>query len=620
MEKIMPSIKQSTIEKIKELSITDEISRHIVLKRGKGLCPFHEDKTPSFSVNDSKGFYHCFSCGASGDIIKFVQEYHKKTFVEAIEYLADANNISVEYTKYSGSQNDYEKVKKEKNDLYDVYQAALKFYRSRFQQSSKAKQYLADRKISDKTINQFQLGFAPGDWKDRMHLKRHLLEKGYSEHLLATAKLVKQDGYSKGEFVDFFFDRLIIPILDTSDRVIAFGGRAFGDIKPKYINSEESPIFSKRNTLFALNFAKSAIQKQDQAILVEGYFDVIALHQAGINTAIASLGTALTPEQVKLVCRYTASNKILLGLDADQAGQNAVIKIDKTGVDSTRGILLQNKTEIFSGNLQFYVLSLPHPYKDPDEYLRENPAKKYQALIDSAPDAISWGIYQICKKASDYKQAVKTILTFLTPLESETLTQQYLQEAAYQLSLRSQSDQQSIQKALFTDFRRLRRVPKVKNKQEPKVSTPVSKNSRLKQAERLIVLFYIYMGENVKNYILDTQEEKDVFLNDNECVALWSAAIHAEHKMQPDETLLSILSQQNVKIELSETEELDLKVDGERAKKILDECFDLLSQHKEEQMLKALLNSQYFQQDQIDPVILQQIERMKQQVMQKQAG
>lgn len=616
----MPSIKQSTIEKIKELSITDEISRSVVLKRGKGLCPFHDEKTPSFSVNELKGFYHCFGCGASGDIIKFVQEYHKKTFAEAIEYLADANNVSVEYKQYSVSQQDnYEKVKKEKNDLYDVYQAALKFYRSQLQQSSKAKQYLVDRKISDETINQFQLGFAPGDWNNRMNLKRYLLEKGYSERLLTTAKLIKQDSYSNGEYVDFFFDRLIIPILDTSDRVIAFGGRAFGDIKPKYINSEESPIFSKRNTLFALNFAKKAIQKQDQAILVEGYFDVIALHQAGINTAIASLGTALTPEQVKLVCRCTASNKIVLALDADQAGQNAVIKIDKTGVD-TRGILQQNKTEIFSGNLQFHILTLPHPYKDPDEYLKENPAKGYQALIDSAPDAIAWGIYQICKKASDYKQTVKTILTFLAPLESETLTQQYLQETAYQLSLRSQTDQQSIQQALFADFRRLQRSPKVKKKQEPKISTPVSKNSRLKQAERLIVLFYIYMEEDVKNFILDTQEKKEVFLSDNECVALWSAVIHAEHKMQSDETLLSVLSQQNVKIELSETEELDLQVDGERAKKILDECFNLLSQHKEEQMLKALLNSQYLQQDQINPAILQQIERMKRQVMQKEAG
>ena len=589
-------IKQSVIDQIKEQSsIYDVISSRIAVKKAgrnySACCPFHEDSSPSMSINQSKNFYHCFGCGASGDSIKFVREYEKKSFVEAIEVLAKELGIPCEYESHQDSGKYKEKLAIEES-LKQIYLDAEKFYCDRLTKDDKARRYLFDRKISNATIEHFCIGYAPGSWNDRQYLLRYLTQKKHPIELILQAGLIKVDRKSN-QYVDFFFDRIMIPINNKFGQPIAFGGRAMGDAMPKYLNSEESPVFSKRNNLFALDKAFKSISNEDKAILVEGYFDAIALHQAGITNAVASLGTAISPEQIKMLCRYTQSNEIFLGMDNDSAGKKAVMAVTKSGVDMTKGILQQHKQEIFNGTIQFKVISLPDPYKDADEFLKQNKSEAYKEIMRFSPDAISWGIEQICKlyKGNEQK-TINSLVVFLSPIESPTLLEKYLIDAAYQLSLVAKIKQSILHDSLRRDIKKSQFSPKKKN-----VSVIPTQNKKTKQqiAERFILLFYIYRDEEIKNFILDKIEEMNFLFDDSTLNRIWFRIMDIERQCKPGnlkDCLSQVLSEEDMKyIELTENEKLDLSTNREQSIKFLESCFAVTTVSQQKQYIALLQES-----------------------------
>jgi DNA primase len=309
--------------------IVQVIGDVVSLKRSgatwKGLCPFHGEKTPSFHVNREKGFFHCFGCHVGGDVIKFVELHEKVSFPEAVRMLAGRFGLTVPEapdTQSSGT------TAAEREALLKVHEVAAAWFRAQLESNTGARvrQQLAARNISAQTIAELGIGFAP---PAREALKAHLVERGFAMPLLLRSGLIVQrdsgPSTGSGEIVDRFRNRLMIPICRDAGSVIAFGGRATdADQQPKYLNSPETPIYSKSRTLYGLNFAKAAIRKLNYAVLVEGYFDVAQLVQAGISPVVASCGTALTPQQAQLLRRFTS--KVVISFDPDAAGQGAAVR------------------------------------------------------------------------------------------------------------------------------------------------------------------------------------------------------------------------------------------------------------------------------------------------------
>ncbi|NLL77537.1 MAG: DNA primase [Clostridiales bacterium] len=328
--------------------IVDVISGYVRLqKKGSshfGLCPFHNEKSPSFSVSRSKQMYYCFGCGAGGNVFTFIMEYENFTFPEAIKMLADRVNVDLPEIEYS---EEIKKKESKRNKLLEVNKEAAKYfyYQLRSQRGSIGYRYLADRQLSDETMKKFGLGFANVSSND---LIRYLRSKGYGDDLIQEAGLASYD--EKYGMHDKFWNRVIFPIQDINHRVIGFGGRVMGDAKPKYLNSPETIVFDKSRNLYGLNFARTS--RQSNVILCEGYMDVIAMHQAGFTQAVASLGTAFTAGQANLLRRYT--QEVLLAYDSDGAGINAALR----AISILKEVGLSGK-----------IINL-EPYKDPDEFIK----------------------------------------------------------------------------------------------------------------------------------------------------------------------------------------------------------------------------------------------------------
>lgn len=289
---------------LESINIVDLISEYTPLKRTgrnyKGLCPFHNEKTPSFSVSEEKQFYHCFGCGVGGDAIKFVQEIENFDFLDAIEYLADKYGIDIDSYKNAESGNRQPTVPPDvKKALYAISREAAILYYKELPKSSEAMSYIEGRGLDQSIIRKFGLGFAPDDWH---YLNKKLSKNKQMESLLIRAGLVAKS--SKGNVYDYFRNRIVFPIRDIKGNVIAFGGRVMDGSNPKYLNSPETDIFNKSNTLYGLNLAKNAFSDERRIIVTEGYMDVISLHQQGVENAVATLGTALTTQHGRILSRY----------------------------------------------------------------------------------------------------------------------------------------------------------------------------------------------------------------------------------------------------------------------------------------------------------------------------
>ncbi len=354
---------EETVEEVRQRSdIVDVIGSYVHLqKKGAnymGLCPFHNEKSPSFSVHQGKQMYHCFGCGVGGNVFTFVMEYENFTFVEALKFLADRAGVKLPEIEYS---EEAKRAADFKGKLYEINKLAAKFffYQLKNGQGRAAYDYFKNRGLKEETIVKFGLGYSS---KYRDTLYKYLKQQGYEDSFLKDTGLVtfdeKHGGYDK------FWNRAMFPIMDAGGKVIAFGGRVLGDGTPKYLNSPETKIFDKSRNLYGLNYAK--LSRKPYMLICEGYMDVIALHQAGFSNAVASLGTALTGLQAALLARYT--KEVLLTYDSDGAGTKAALRAIP--------ILKEAGISVKVVNMK--------PYKDPDEFIKMLGAEEYQKRLDMA--------------------------------------------------------------------------------------------------------------------------------------------------------------------------------------------------------------------------------------------
>ena len=375
----MPIYSSEVIEEVVSRNdIVDVISGYIKLKKSGssyvGLCPFHNEKSPSFSVSGTKQMYHCFGCGVGGNVITFVMEYENYTFPEAVKMLADRAGIALPVMEYSGEDRRERDIK---TKLLEINKIAATFYYHQLKSPAgqSGLDYLKKRQLSDKTINTFGLGYAPQLTGD---LYRMLKEKGYDDELLKESGLFT---YEKG-IREKFWNRVIFPIMDINNKVIGFGGRVMGDGKPKYLNSPETKLFDKSKNLYGLNVARSS--RKNNLIICEGYMDVISMHQAGFNQAVASLGTALTPGHARLMKRYT--DNVLITYDSDEAGVKAAL----------RAIPILKEAGLSSK-----VINM-RPYKDPEEFIKALGTEAFQERIDKAENSF---MYEIGIIEKNYKRS-----------------------------------------------------------------------------------------------------------------------------------------------------------------------------------------------------------------------
>jgi DNA primase len=396
-------IPEDVIEKIKyENDIVDVISEKVNLKRtGRnymGLCPFHNEKSPSFSVSVDKQIYKCFGCGEAGNVITFVMKTRNLSFIDSVKVLAERIHMDLDYLEKGNSE------KKDANDkLLKLNVEAARFFFYNLNSNKKAKSYFTGRGIAESTIRSFGLGYALDDWHGIVNF---LKKKGYSDLDLINAGLIIKN--EKGNKYDRFRNRVIFPVFDYKGKVIGFGGRVLDDSKPKYLNSPETALFKKGINLYGLNFALKKDNKRT-FIIVEGYMDCITLHQYGITNVVASLGTALTVSQAKLLKRY--ADNIIISYDADTAGQTATLR----GLKILRDVGLIVK-----------VLKVPEG-KDPDEFVRNNGKEAFEELIKNAMPLIDYRI----KRAGDninfnnneeipiYIKRIADILIDLDPIEKD---------------------------------------------------------------------------------------------------------------------------------------------------------------------------------------------------------
>lgn len=369
-------IPEDIIDNVRESNdIVDIISEYVALKkRGKnyvGLCPFHSEKTPSFTVNQDKQMYYCFGCGEGGNVISFIMRYRHMEFVEAVKMLAEKANISIPETG-TGADNEEADLKKK---LLEINREAARYFYINLRKSPKALDYFKGRGIDEVIIKKFGLGYSVDSFSGLM---RYLAGKGYKEDLVEKAGLIIKR--EKSGYYDRFRNRVMFPVFDTRGKVIGFGGRVLDNSKPKYLNSPETPVFNKGYNLYGLNFAiKNNIDRK--IIMVEGYMDVIALHQYGIVNAVASLGTALTLNQGKLLKRY--SDEVIICYDSDTAGQAATL----------RGLEI-----LTNAGLDVSILEIPKG-KDPDEFIR---AQGKDAFINCMNNTVPLIEYKIKRKSSQY--------------------------------------------------------------------------------------------------------------------------------------------------------------------------------------------------------------------------
>ena len=361
-----------TIEEVRSRNdIVDIIGSYVSLKhRGNSYtacCPFHHEKTPSFHVNREKQMYHCFGCGVGGNVFTFVMEYENFSFPEAVRMLAERSGISLPEENYSDKQRGIDNYK---NSLKEVNKAAAAYFHyllTKTEHGKKGLEYLANRKLTEDTIKKFAMGYSDIYEND---LYKYLKGKGFTDSQIKDAGLI--DINEKKGATDKFWNRIMVPILDINGKVIGFGGRVLGDGLPKYVNTRETSIFDKGRTLFAMNLARRS--KRRGIIICEGYMDVIAMHQAGFDNAVASLGTAFTIGQASLIKRYT--DEVYLAYDSDEAGTKATLK--------NIGILREVE-------LTTRVIDL-RPYKDPDEFIKGLGASEFENRIKSAVTGIAFEI------------------------------------------------------------------------------------------------------------------------------------------------------------------------------------------------------------------------------------
>jgi DNA primase len=423
----------SHVEQIKSAAdIVHIIQGYVKLKKAGsnflGLCPFHSEKTPSFHVRHSPPYYYCFGCSAKGDVFSFIQAMERISFPETVKFLADKVGVVLPRNE---AEAEHDQTTRERLALIELHRLAGKIFKTQLYSGSDSKQvlaYLETRGLSRATLEKFEIGYAPA-FSD--NLVRKLSDNSSKEMILKSGLAQVSD--VDGRYFDRFRKRVIFPIRNESGKTIAFGGRIFGEGQPKYLNSPESLIYSKGKVLYALDFAKDAIRRKNLALLVEGYMDCIALHQSGFENVVASCGTALTEQQVRLLNRFT--NRVVVNFDPDAAGASATLR--------SLGLFLENGFNV-------KVLVLPEG-NDPDAFVRQSGSVAYQKVLEKALPCLEYLISR-ARSENDIKTidgkigAVNQILPYLTMISDRIEREEQIKYVAEYFSLEETLIREALKK------------------------------------------------------------------------------------------------------------------------------------------------------------------------------
>ena len=469
----MPYFSDDIIEEVRSRNdIVDVIGQYVHLtKKGStyfGLCPFHNEKTGSFSVSPNKQMYYCFGCGAGGNVFTFMMQYENFTFGEAMEALADRAGVALPKQEYSAAQ---KREADKKQRLLEINKEAARYFYTllRNDRGKHALAYFQKRELSEETMKKFGLGYSD-QYSDDLY--RYLRSKGYEDEILKESGLVTIDERRGG--YDKFWNRAMFPIMDVHNKVIGFGGRVMGDGEPKYLNSPETPIFDKSRNLYGLNRARTS--RKPYFLLCEGYMDVISMHQAGFSNAVASLGTALTEKHATLLKRYT--DEVILTYDSDDAGVRAAL----------RAIPIVKRA-----GLRARVLHM-NPYKDPDEFIKTLGAEKFQERIDQAENSFMFEISVLERnydmkdpegKTSFFQAVSEKLMEFEQELEREN----YIQAVAEKYHIGFDNLRKMVNRSAMRAIGR--EVPKSAVNRERKEIRKKSQDDGMKQSQRLMLTWLI---------------------------------------------------------------------------------------------------------------------------------
>jgi DNA primase len=471
---------EELIEEIRSSNdIVDVISKYITLKRSGrnffGLCPFHKEKSPSFAVSSDKQIFHCFGCGAGGNVIHFISKIEGLDFKDTLELLA--NRVNIELPTLDNLEDD--KTARLKSKVYEINKIAAEFYHENLYKpaSKTAQEYIKKRKLDNRTLKAFLIGYA-GNFNELYLL---LKQKGYTEEEMLASSLVKRT--ENGGYMDSFRKRLMFPIQDVRERVIAFGGRVLDDSKPKYINSPENIVYSKGRNLFGLNVAKKHDTRK--IIIVEGYMDAISLYQRGITNVVASLGTAMTEAQGRLLRRY--SEQVILGYDADGAGQAAILR----GME-----ILQNL------GCDIRVLQIEGA-KDPDEYVLKYGPERFQKCVDNAISLVEFKVKVLLKElnienTNDKIKFLNEIAKILAKVTNQMEREIYVDKIAKEYKISKEAIYAEVNKLMYKDNQGSKKLEKRVVTMVPKEEKENSVSEAVLKRENLVI--YLLINEYSKCY------------------------------------------------------------------------------------------------------------------------
>lgn len=537
---------QQIDEIIEKNDIGDVIGDYVKLERKgsgyMGRCPFHNEKTPSFSVHEGKQIFKCFGCGKGGNVVNFIMYAENLSYPEALEFLAERAGIKIEKS-ISKAQEERNRLR---NDIFSVNRAAARFFYETLKNSPNAQKYLYNRGIRAETVKRFGLGYAADNWDS---LYKHFKQDGVavSDELLEKAGLITRRKEKNG-YYDKFRNRVIFPIFDVSGNVIAFGGRVMDDSLPKYLNSPETPVYSKGNNLYALNIAKKS--QSDRVIIVEGYMDCIALHKSGISWAVASLGTALTQSQAKLLKKYFS--EVIIGYDADGAGQKATAR----GLD-----ILANA----GFRVRVLALSAVDPnVKDPDEFLQKHSKDEFLQAVNASMSLVEYKIMKIAEKypvtsLESKAMFLKYAVRVLSEIKGETEKDMYLQWFSQKYRVSAASLNTEIERVksgaeLNEGAFEIRKIVKtIKNNEsgdntsEKKILT--AEESKLDKLEKTLILLMSDDIKSIKKYF-DRVLPMLKFSNNKILLEKLRKRFESGSKLGPEAVLT----------DASETAEYDIKV------------------------------------------------------------
>ena len=578
----MVKYSEELIEEIRNNNdIVDVISQYVILKRSGrnffGLCPFHKEKSPSFSVSPDKQIFHCFGCGVGGNVIHFISKIENLNFRETLELLADRANIQLPTLDNSFEDNKRAILK---SKVYEINEITAKFYHENLYKptSKEAQEYIKKRKLDNRTLKSFLIGYS-GNFDELYQL---LKQKGFSEEEILSSSLVNKT--DNGKFIDRFRKRLMIPIQDAAGKFIAFGGRVLDDSKPKYINSPENIVYSKGRNLFGLNIAKKGDTKK--IIIVEGYMDAISLYQRGITNVVASLGTSLTEQQGRLLRKN--SEQVIIGYDADGAGQAATLR----GLE-----ILQNM------GCDIRVLQI-YGAKDPDEFIIKYGPERFQKCVESAISLVEFKV-KILKQNLDINNVndkikfLNEIAKILSKVDNNMEKEIYIEKISKEYKISKEAIYAEVNKLIYSkqnDKKTLERAPvKAYRKKE---ETEKLDESIIKR-EKMVIYILVNYPEATYKKIKDIITVEDIKSETNKIII---SRIYEQYEKQIKENILDYFEEEDIINYLSGIMADDFGVSD------IDKCIeDLINIYNKEKLvnlrnsiIKKLENTENMNKDEVN--------------------